>query len=418
MEVLNTMSANTPRRSAIWLKLVALFGALAQGLGSVNAEDSASLNKNVPQNPPAAALAPAAAADSPLWSPEDGWLDISSFVDKAYGFVPLAIPITEPAIGYGLGGALIFIDKPQGKEKAAGFGRPNLSGVGGMATENGTWGLGAFDLRHWHKDTVQTQVGGVYASVNLDFYGLSDDSILKEHPLSYNLEPLGGMMQVRYRLGNTRCWAGLNYMAATTQVRFDAPEATPGLPDYQKESRIAGLTPSFSYDSRNNVFTPTRGTYLEASLGLFSPTLGGDDDFQRGSVTLIQYLPLSRKWTVGVRADAYVSAGDVPFYMRPFVILRGAPAMRYQGESVVQGEAELRWQCWKRFSLVGFAGFGKTWSNTERFERTDDVTTGGAGFRYEIARKYGLHMGLDVAFGPDDEQPAIYIQFGSAWMRM
>jgi hypothetical protein len=40
---------------------------------------------------------------------------------------------------------------------------------------------------------------------------------------------------------------------------------------------------------------------------------------------------------------------------------------------------------------------------------------GGTGFRYELARKYGLHMGVDLAFGPDD--PIIYVQFSSAWMR-
>ena len=43
------------------------------------------------------------------------------------------------------------------------------------------------------------------------------------------------------------------------------------------------------------------------------------------------------------------------------------------------------------------------------------MVTGGTGFRYELARKYGLHAGLDVAFGPDET--AIYIQVGSAWMR-
>ena len=43
------------------------------------------------------------------------------------------------------------------------------------------------------------------------------------------------------------------------------------------------------------------------------------------------------------------------------------------------------------------------------------LVTGGTGFRYELARKYGLHMGVDVAFGPDG--PVFYIQFGSAWAR-
>jgi hypothetical protein len=37
------------------------------------------------------------------------------------------------------------------------------------------------------------------------------------------------------------------------------------------------------------------------------------------------------------------------------------------------------------------------------------------GFRYEVARRHGIHVGLDVAFGPDD--PAIHVQVGSAWVQ-
>ena len=101
--------------------------------------------------------------------------------------------------------------------------------------------------------------------------------------------------------------------------------------------------------------------------------------------------------------------------MRPFISLRGVPVMRYQGEDTTQVETELRWQLWKRFSLVGFVGVGGVWNDFERFDNSVTFVTGGTGFRYEIARKYGLHMGLDVAFGP--VSPAIYVQFGSAWAR-
>ena len=43
------------------------------------------------------------------------------------------------------------------------------------------------------------------------------------------------------------------------------------------------------------------------------------------------------------------------------------------------------------------------------------MVTGGTGLRYEIARDYGLHLGLDLAFGPHGA--AIYVQVGSAWAR-
>jgi hemolysin activation/secretion protein len=89
--------------------------------------------------------------------------------------------------------------------------------------------------------------------------------------------------------------------------------------------------------------------------------------------------------------------------------------MRYQGESIAQIETELRWQFWKRFSVVAFAGVGVAWNDAERFDASRTVPTGGLGFRYELARKYGIHSGVDVAIGPDNS--AVYLQVGSAWAR-
>ena len=162
-------------------------------------------------------------------SPEDGWLDVSGFLDQEYGFLPVVIPITEPAVGYGAAGGLSFVSKPPA-ESQAGFGRPNITVIGGLGTENGTWGAVAGDLRHWFDDRLQTLAGVVYASINLDFYGIGQDNTLANHPLRYNLEPKGGMLQTKYRLGGSQFWLGLNYAFAATQVTFDAPPATPGLP--------------------------------------------------------------------------------------------------------------------------------------------------------------------------------------------
>jgi outer membrane protein assembly factor BamA len=369
-------------------------------------------------SPGGAAEAPSPRGEGPeaskIWSQEDGWLDLSAFLDESYGFIPLVIPITEPAVGYGAGVALAFIDKPLG-EAQAGFGRPDITAVGGLGTENGTWGAMAGNISHWLDDRLQTTVGLIRASVNLDFNGIGRDGTLNNHPLSYNLEPTGGVGRVRYRFGRSFFWGGLSYAFASTRITFDAPARTPGLPDFQRESRVGGLTPSLTYDSRDSIFTPTRGTYFEAGVGLFSEALGGDGEFQRATVTGMHFLPLVPKLTLGIRGDASFSFGNVPFYLRPYISLRGVPIMRYQGEETAQAEMELRWQFWKRFSLVGFVGTGGAWNNFERLDNTVTVVSGGGGFRYEVARKYGIHMGIDVAFGPGTT--AVYVQFGSAWAR-
>jgi len=353
-------------------------------------------------------------APSLFRSPEDGWLDVSAFLDQKYGFIPIAMPITEPAVGYGGAGGLAFISKPLAAARA-GFDRPNITFVGGMGTENGTWGAAIGDIRHWLDDRLQTVAGVVYASVNLDYYGLGNDPQLADDPLRYNLEPAGGLLQAKYRLGSSRFWAGLSYAYARTEVTFDAPPGTPGRPDVPSESNVGGLTPSFTLDSRDNIFTPTRGTYLEVSAGLFSEALGSDSGFQRAQLIAMQYVPLHPRLFLGLRAQVAASFGDEPFYLRPFIFMRGVPMMRYQGEELAQIEGEVRWQFWNRFSLVGFIGGGTVWNSFEGLDDSRSVVAGGAGFRYEMARKYGMHMGVDVAFGPDD--PVFYIQFGSAWSR-
>jgi surface antigen Omp85-like protein len=353
-------------------------------------------------------------APSKSGAAEDGGFDMSGFLDEKYGFLPVVLPITEPAVGYGAAGALMFLSKPLG-EAQAGFGRPNITAVGGLGTENGTWGAAAGDLRHWLDDRLQTLVAGTYTSANLDFHGIGEDPALGNHPLHYNLEPKGGLVQAKYRLGNTPFWAGLRYTFADTQVTFDEPAGTAGLPAFEHDSEVGGLSPSLTYDSRDNIFTPIHGLYVEATGGFFSQALGGDDEFQNARVIAMQFIPLSPRLTLGFREEGAASFGDEPFYLRPFISLRGAPILRYQGEEIAQIEAELRWQFWKRLSVVGFVGGGAAWNNFERFDDTQSVVTGGTGFRYELARKYGIHVGVDVAFGP--ETTAVYVQIGSAWAR-
>jgi Omp85 superfamily domain len=347
-------------------------------------------------------------------SSDDGWPDLSDFISKKYGFLPLVFPITEPAVGYGASGGVLFISSPLAGARD-GSGRPNISFVGGLATENGSWGVAAFDMRHWLQDRLQTLAGIVYAEVNLDFHGLGKDSVLEDDPLRYELGPAAGAVQARYRIGDTPAWAGLRYVFAATKVSFDPSSVAEQLPAYDSTSNVGGLTAIVSYDSRNTIFTPTRGTYLEANFGLFGSALGGDDEFQRAALVAIQYFRLPFNLYLGLRGDAAASLSDGPFYVNPFISMRGVPVMRYQGEEIAQAEAELRWQFWKRFSLIGFVGGGGAWNDFERFDSSQGVVAGGGGVRYEIARALGLHMGLDVAFSPDTA--AIYLQVGSAWGR-
>jgi hypothetical protein len=180
-------------------------------------------------------------------------------------------------------------------------------------------------------------------------------------------------------------------------------------------SRLGAPSLVVGYDSRDNILTPTKGLFTETAYSYFDRILGRTFYFQRVDQIAIGYLRFNPKLTLGIYTNASLTFGDPVLYARPYVTLRGIPAVRYQRQNLAESELELRWQFHKRFSVVGFGGAAVVWNSSQGPSRTVGVGAGGAGFRYLLARKFGLHYGIDVARGAEDW--AIYFQFGSAWMR-
>ncbi len=346
-----------------------------------------------------------------LVDPEDGYVDVSNFLDTVYGFLPVIMPITEPAVGYGAAGALVFIDSPPQSEDGR-FQRPNITAAGGLKTENGTSGLFAGHLGTWQDGRLRTLAAIADMDINLEYFGLGGDRI-PGSGVDYTIDGTGGVLGASWRLGGTEIWLGARYAAFETDVSLADGTALPGVSPADLGLSLAAITPVATVDRRNNFFTPTDGWYLDLSVPLFRDAIGSDRDFEKATLTAMYFRPLSDSLYLGVRAAAKYSSDDTPFYLRPYVAVRGVPAVRYQGEKSVEAEAELRWQFHPRYSLVAFAGGGV--ADGAAGDSHEDVFAGGAGFRYLIARRHGLHVGLDVATGPDGG--ALYVIVGNAWMR-
>jgi hypothetical protein len=354
-----------------------------------------------------AVAARASEAGSVFVDPEDGWLDLSAFLEKAYGFVPVLSPVTEPAIGYGAAGGLVFIDREQGAPRGA---RPDLYLAGGMYTESQSWAaLGAYSGT-WRDGDLRTLAAGGYLSLNLKHYGLGKDAALAANPVSYNLRTALAGTSAALRIPGTPLFGGLGLVVA--RANLDVHGSIAGA--QSTGTTLLALRPLLQLDTRDNIFTPTQGFFAESAVAITHQSGGGW--FELLDLTAIAYAPLLPDLYGGARALAGFSFGNAPFYLRPYVGLRGAPALRYQGEQAASLELELRWQFWKRFSLVGFGGAGAAWTGFVDADRSESVFTYGTGLRYELARRHGLHMGADFAFGQGGF--VLYIQFGSAWGRL
>lgn len=85
-------------------------------------------------------------------------------------------------------------------------------------------------------------------------------------------------------------------------------------------------------------------------------------------------------------------------------------AFRYQGDEIGSVQAQITYDIDHRWKVSGFYGAGRA---IETDELHKDIGAGGAGFRYQIARRYGLHLGMDYALSRDES--AVYFNVGSGF---
>ncbi len=354
--------------------------------------------------------------------PEDGMFDVSHWLAEKKGFFPVPIIITEPAVGYGAGAALVFLHDPlagrvpdgetfdpQSKDAEGKLIPPSISALFGMYTENDTWMAGGAHLGIWKNDNIRYTGALATGSINIKFYRniLGNDIVIDA-----NIEPRILYQGLKFRIDGSKFFAGVDYLLLNTdsEVGFSIAD-----PSFKKNSRDAAVILTLDYDSRNTIFTPTDGINASVDVSLFRKAVGGDSNFEKYKAKIYYFTPMTETFVLGLRGDVKTISGDpdeIPFYQYPFVYLRGIPMMRYQGESVAVAETELGWNFTSRWTVLGFAGAGRT-KDVGPDDSTTTVYSKGLGLRYFIARRFGMHVGFDIAKGPEDT--AFYLQFGHAW---
>jgi len=346
----------------------------------------------------------------------DHAFDMSKYLATRIGIMPVPTIITEPAVGYGGGLGLIYFHRSKYERETGDFKKfpPSLSMLGGIYTQNGTWAIMAAHQGSYKKDQIRYLGAIGYTNVNLRFYGTG--KLFEGRGIDFNLNGFLLFQELSFRIKKTNLFIGANYTFFGSQARFNTDLDIPGLDEISKDIDLGGANVLFQFDTRDNIFTPDKGLFAAFEAGYYGPELGGDRSYQNLKLRSYYWTPFfTDKLTAGFRFTGQYRWGDVPFYSLPYIQLRGIPAMRYQGSVALVGETEWRWDFWRRWSIVGFTGSG--WVANEWNELQLDLAkiTYGTGFRYFIARAYGMHMGLDFAWGP--EEFVWYITLGTAWAR-
>ena len=380
-----------------------------------------------------------------FWSqfvdPDDGRFDASRFLaDNAYGFLPLPIIITDPAVDGGLGAVgLFFHESEEQKEKRLAALRnaedgarflltPSVSAAAAAVTGNESWFVGGGHMGFFKEGRLRYMGGGGYGDVNLDFFGSGDIRLTR--PVELNTQAASVMQSLKFKVGGSRFFMGpvQRFVSARIEPNGLGDLAGDILPPELQEKwqeLVRGLLTqdvvmsavgvNIEFDSRDNFFSPRAGYRYEIEHLWYRDFLGSDIEYQLTSFSGLNYWNLADRFRVALRvgADFADTEGLLPPFATPGIELRGLPALRYQGNYVAVAEAEVTWQIDSRWAVLGFAGTGRAANSFADLKDGPSRVTRGGGFRYLIAKRYGFEMGLDIARGPEDT--VFYVQGGTAW---
>lgn len=348
----------------------------------------------------------------------DGAFDLSDYIIYAHGFIVVPTIITEPALG-GIGGAIvpIFLKKhdpvidANGKKR---FVDPDITGAMGMYTGNKSWVAGAFRAGSFIKSRIMYRVGAGYGDVNMSFYENLPNG--NDREIDLNFKSFVFYTRVMKQFRNGKWSAGPQYFLLDSKINFPNVNDLPAFAKLKDiNSTVSQLGAAIQFDGRDNIFTPDKGIRLQSDFFWSDNSIGSDYDAWRLNLSAIGYYPIAKKLIGGLRIEGEQALGSAPFYLRPGINLRGIPAARYQGKASIVSEAEFRWDLYRRWSLMGYGGLASAFDDWDQAFAKPVVYSYGTGFRYLLARKFKLRMGVDVAKGPEDW--AYYIVFGSNWLR-
>lgn len=201
-------------------------------------------------------------------------------------------------------------------------------------------------------------------------------------------------------------------------------------------TNIRSLSLSSVYDSRNNLFDPSRGIYAELKEELAGGFLRGSNAFFRSTAEVKYFYPLSRLTVLAtaLRLGWMKLIGDgrdIPlnekFYaggpetLRAFDFQEVGPL---DGKGVpiggklqfVMNAIEARQTIYKWIGMVAFLDIGNVWAETNQFDLRDVRLSPGIGLR--LSTPIGLaRVDLGINIDPQADEPfgKVYFSMGQAF---
>jgi len=253
-------------------------------------------------------------------------------------------------------------------------------------------------------------------SLGFDIYDTTrhqEDKEGEEIIAEYDEVKLGGRLIFGRKISDS---INLGLELKTERVNYDLISGT--LPEDTNEGLTNSLMPTFTYDTRDNVFDPTSGWYNSLSIEKAGGFLEGDYDFTKYNLTLRAYLSTDffkdifniggfkkitdnlSKGVLAFRAMGGMADTDLPSFAAYQVggmnTVRGYDLGEFSGDKSLVFNVEYRFPLAENFQAVLFVDWGQAWDIEESIDIADLKFGRGVGVRFDtpigpIRLDYGIN---------------------------
>jgi len=196
----------------------------------------------------------------------------------------------------------------------------------------------------------------------------------------------------------------------------------------RQDTRVSGLGPVITYDSRDVPLAAFRGDLLDFGATFNGTGLGSDYRFVRYQVDARHFQPIvSTKTILAMQFLGQFHTGDVPFRELAGIganlggtlynnanLLRGIYEQRFRDRQMVMFQAEIRQKLFWRIDGAVFGGVGNVSNYIDKFALSNTKYAGGAGIRFNFLRRDRVNLRLDYA-GGTGSAPGILFAIGEAF---
>ncbi|MFB3908775.1 MAG: BamA/TamA family outer membrane protein [Candidatus Eisenbacteria bacterium] len=178
--------------------------------------------------------------------------------------------------------------------------------------------------------------------------------------------------------------------------------------------RTVALGAIASFDDRDRVYHPFRGSYVTLTIRRAGRALGSDFHYTRGELDARRYVSLKPGHVLAGQLLLTAIRGGAPFYDLASLgganVLRGVYEGRFREANRVVGQAEYRFPVWRRVGGATFAGVGEVSKSPSRLRLDGFHLEFGAGVRFLLSAQDGTRLRIDYGGGKDGT--GVYFAFG------